>query len=54
MHRQHQETLHHVTVLKEQLSAKDKQIAMLQADVSQQCVVVLFSSFFFFFGIVCV
>lgn len=33
VHRQHQETLHHVTVLKEQLSAKDKQIAMLQADI---------------------
>ena len=32
--RQHQETLHHVTVLKEQLAAKEKQATMLQADVS--------------------
>ena len=32
--RQHEETLHHVTVLKEQLAAKEKQTTMLQADVS--------------------
>nr|KAG5706054.1 hypothetical protein BaRGS_028163 [Batillaria attramentaria] len=31
--RQHQETLHHVTVVKEQLAARDKQVTMLQADI---------------------
>ncbi|XP_070192869.1 ERC protein 2-like isoform X2 [Littorina saxatilis] len=31
--RQHEETLHHVTVLKEQLAAKEKQTTMLQADI---------------------
>ena len=42
--RQHQETLHHVSVVKEQLAAKEKQVTMLQTDVSLTVSVSLFSS----------
>ena len=41
--RQHQETLHHVSVVKEQLAAKEKQVTMLQTDVSLTVFVSLFS-----------
>ena len=37
--RQYEETVQHVTLLKDQLAAKDSHIAMLQADVSRMSTV---------------